>query len=90
MKKNEMSQKEAELKEEVRKMKHFIEREICEIELERQNNRKLFSYEGQATFNNMKKQIETLQSALSSSQAEVNELKEFIKRRSEEALKEKV
>jgi hypothetical protein len=58
--------------------------------LERQNNRKLFSYEGQATFNNMKKQIETLQSALSSSQAEVNELKEFIKRRSEEALKEKV
>lgn len=55
-----MSQKEAELKEEVRKMKHFIEREIREIELERQNNRKLFSYEGQATFNNMKKQIETL------------------------------
>ena len=71
-------------------MKHFIEREIREIELERQNNRKLFSYEGQATFNNMKKQIETLQSALSSSQAEVNELKESIKRRSEEALKEKV
>lgn len=83
---SEINHKEAEWNSEMEKMKQFIENEVRSNELERQNNRRIFSFEGQATFEKQRKEITNLQSALANTQVEVKELKELIQKKCKETI----
>ena len=67
-------------------MKRYVENEVRSIELERQKNKRIYGFEGQATFEKQRNEIANLQSALANVQIEVAELKEYIKKMSKERI----
>jgi hypothetical protein len=57
---SEYLKKEEEWKLEIAKMKEFVQTKVIEMERERLQNKRIFSFEGQLTFEKLRKEIATL------------------------------
>ena len=57
---SEYLKKEEEWKLEIAKMKEFVQRNFIEMEQEREKSKRIFSFEGQQTFDKQRKEIATI------------------------------
>jgi hypothetical protein len=57
---SEYLKKEEEWKLEIAKMKEFVQTNVIEMEQEREKSKRIFSFEGQQTFEKQRKEIATL------------------------------
>jgi hypothetical protein len=65
---------------EIAKMKEFVKATVIETEQERQKNKRIFSFEGQQTFDKQRKEIATLQSSLANKENDLKDLNDLIQK----------
>jgi hypothetical protein len=74
------NKREEQWKLEKAKMKEIEKAMVIETEKERQNNKRMFSFDGQQTFDKQRKEIATLQSALANKENDLKDLNDLIQK----------